>query len=297
MSIPDLRREPKRHHYVPEFLLKPWAKERQPNQIMLRGYYWDTRSQRLRYRENGAGAFCYRIDLLTLKNRREGRAVLESRFFQSIDDKGKMALDALLERGPEQLTNEERCDFVRLLLSLEYRRPAMVDRLRKEGAAQLASGLNSSQEILDEFRQLGIGGLPSEYARDKFGWSFEEHALLIIQQLVDSREIGERIVNAHWHLKRLRREHGSLLLGDRPLVRTHGLDHRAATWFLPLSPKVGFFATLDVNNLRLIQKAAAATIIRHANIDAAGHAEKYVFSVDRHLSSSLLSILARSANQ
>jgi hypothetical protein len=43
--------------------------------------------------KSGVGAFCYSIDLLTLKNRREGRAVLESRFFQAIDSKGKTALD------------------------------------------------------------------------------------------------------------------------------------------------------------------------------------------------------------
>ena len=43
--------------------------------------------------KSGVDAFCYSIDLLTLKNRREGRAVLESRFFQAIDSKGKTALD------------------------------------------------------------------------------------------------------------------------------------------------------------------------------------------------------------
>jgi hypothetical protein len=285
-------REPRRHHYVPEFILRPWVKEWQPDQALIRGYYWDERSRCIRYRDKGVGAFCYRIDLLTLKNRREGRAILESRFFQAIDDKGKVAVDALLARGPEGLTNDERCDFVRLLLSLEYRRPAMVNRLRNEGAAQLMAGLDNAPDLLAEMQKLGIDSLPSEYARDKLAWSFEERALLIVQDLVDSRAVGERVANAHWYLKRLRREHGSLLLSDRPLVRTHGLDHQASTWFLPLSPKVGFFATLHHANLRLIQKASATTIVRHANIDAAGDAEKYVFSVESHFPSSLARILA-----
>jgi hypothetical protein len=145
--------------------------------------------------------------------------------------------------------------------------------------------------MVAEFKKRGVEQLPSEYAAQQLGWSFEERAMLIVQDLVDSQEVGERILNAYWHVKRLRAGHGSLTLGDRPLVRTHGLDHPAATWFLPLSPKVAFFATLHPTNFQLIRKASAATWLHHANIDAAGHAEKYVFSVERHLPSFLAKIL------
>jgi hypothetical protein len=280
--------EPKRHHYVPEFLLRPWAKEWQPRQQLLRGFYWDKHKDGIRYRDKGVGAFCYQMYLLTLKNRPEGsRAGLESAFFQAIDDKGKVALDALVERGPEALTNEERCDFVRLLLSLEYRRPKVVDRLRNEGAATLIAGLDKEPDFVANFKKRGIDGPPSEYAQAELGWSFEERALLIIQDLVDSREVGQRVLNAHWYVKRLRSNHGSFMLSDRPLIRVHGLDHEAATWFLPLSPKLGFFATMDARNLRLIKKGPANTVVHHGNIDAVRQAEKYVFSVDRHFPSSL----------
>ena len=169
----------------------------------------------------------------------------------------------------------------------------MVARLREEGTAHLISGLDGAPDLLSEFQKQGIKQRPSDYAREELGWSFEERALLIVQRLVDSREVGERIVNAHWCLKRLRQEHGSLLLSDRPLVRTHGLDRPGATWFLPLSPKIGFFATLHPENLRLIQKAAADTIVRHANIDAVGHAERYVFSTAKHLPHFLANLLSR----
>lgn len=72
MEVPPERQlnEPRRHHYVPEFLLRPWARNWTNGQLQLRGHYWDTHRKTLRYRQNGVGAFCHSIDLLTLRGRR-----------------------------------------------------------------------------------------------------------------------------------------------------------------------------------------------------------------------------------
>src|ERR1700730_9729493 len=104
-------RQPQRHHYVPKFILSPWVKEWRPGQRALRGYYWDERAGVLRNRDKGLNAFCFRLDLLTLKGQRERRALLETRFFQHVDDKGSQALAALIVRGPETLSVDQRRDF------------------------------------------------------------------------------------------------------------------------------------------------------------------------------------------
>jgi hypothetical protein len=169
----------------------------------------------------------------------------------------------------------------------------MIERLRGEGAATLRAGLDDSPDVLSELAKRGVKVKPTDYAEKELGWAFEERALLIVQDLVDSRETGQRLLDARWYVKRLRREHGSFMLGDTPLVRTHGLDDQMATWFLPLSPKVGFFTTRHPRTLDLIKKASAKTIVYHANYDAASNAEKYVFSVDRHFSSKLAKLLVR----
>lgn len=271
-------REPRRHHYVPEFLLRGWAKEWKRNQQLLRGYYWDLRQSRCRYRESGVGAFCHRIDLLTIRSRPKGQADLESIFFQAIDQKGQAAIQAIVAGGVDRLDGEQRSDFIRLLLSLEYRRPSMVDRVRTEGRERLTSSLDQA-EIAEEFKKLGVDQLPSEYAQQKLDWSMEERAMLLLQSLVDSREIGERLINAHWSLRRLRGEHSSFLLADRPLVRVQGLDHPAATWFLPLSPRVGLYVARHESSHRLLENASAEFLVRASNIDSAGNAERYVFGV------------------
>lgn len=207
--------------------------------------------------------------------------MLESRFFQAIDQQGRKSIDAILEKGVEALGSSERSDFARLMLSLEWRRPKMVERLRTEGTAKLIAELDDDPAIVDELRRQGIDETPSRFAQRRFGWSLEDRAMLIIQKLVDSRAVGERVINAYWFTKRLRHDHGCFMLGDRPLVRTHGLGHEAATWFIPLSPKVGFFATLHANNRRLLQKASARTIVEKANISTAAQAERFVFSVEK----------------
>ncbi len=286
-------RDPKRHHYVPEFLLRPWVREWQTSQNELRGYYWQRHEKRLRYRQKGVGAFCHSIDLLTLWGRREGRAVLESRFFQAIDQHGRTAVDTLIAKGPNALTSKERSDFARLMLSLEYRRPAVIRRLRTEATATLVAGLNDAPDVVAELRARGINEPPSEYAQKEFGWSFEDRAMLIVQQLVDIRAMGERIINAHWHVKKLRREHGTYMLADRPLVRTHGLEHQAATWFLPLTPKFGFYATLHPANLRLLKKSSPRAAIENSNYSTVQQAERFVFSVEKYFPSELVRLLRR----
>ena len=247
-------REPKRHHYVPKFVLSPWAKEWQPNQMTLRGYYWDEGSGSLRH-DKGVDGFCNRIDLLALKGRREGRAVLETRFFQTIDDKGGQALAALHAVGPEGLSADQRTDFARLLLSLEARRPVIVQRLREE-ASRYKKGFDEDPELQRAFAELGVTDSPSAYAENRLGWNFEDRALLLIQRLVDNPAVGGRLINASWYLKKLRPEHGSLMLSDRPLIRTHGADHPGATWVLPLGPSVAFVAANHPENTRRIKKAS-----------------------------------------
>ena len=149
------QQESHKHHYVPEFLLKPWAVDDDLN-----GYWWDARKGRLGCKRRGPGGFCYEIDLLTLKEHEDGRDVLERVFFGAIDAPGAVARDRLLKDGPESLDNDQRCDFARLLLSLEARRSAVVQKLR-DGGSYLAEALDSDSEILHAMETEGLFGPPS----------------------------------------------------------------------------------------------------------------------------------------
>ena len=54
--------ESPRHHFVPEFLMKPLAVDGKLN-----GYWWDHHRGHLSCRRKGSKAFCYEIDRLSVE--------------------------------------------------------------------------------------------------------------------------------------------------------------------------------------------------------------------------------------
>ena len=266
----DTRLESHKHHYVPRFLLKPWTVDG-----LLNGYWWNSRRRQLDCNRKGPKAFCYEIDLFQLDEHRRGRDVLEHEFFGSIDTKGAVARDLLLDEGPASLDNDTRCDFARLLLSLECRRPKVVQKLR-EGRSFLAQSIDDDPEIRDALQAEGLSDSPSAYA-EEHGFLLEDRALSNIQALVDNPKIGGTLINSDWRVVHLRRGDGTLVLSDRPLVRIHGYDHPKASWFLPLGPRAIFFAAkcpLDFD------RVTNEKLAKHLNYSSAGQAQKYVFCQD-----------------
>ena len=277
------QQESHKHHYVPEFLLKPWAVDG-----ALHGYWWDARKGRLGCKRRGPGGFCYEVDLLTLKEHEDGGDVLERVFFGAIDTPGAVARDRLLRDGPASLDNDQRCDFARLLLSLEARRSPIVQKLR-DGGSYLAEALDSDSELLHAMETEGLSDPPSTHYEEQAG-PLEDRALSNIQQLVDNSRIGGRLINSHWRVVHLGPRDGTLVLSDRPLIRLFSYDHPKASWFLPLGPKVVFYAA---NCPQDFVRVTLQKLAKSSNISSAVQAQKFVFSVDashnrlleKHLSS------------
>ena len=275
--------ESRRHHFVPELLLKPWLVEMPPRQYKLWGYWWDPHKNALACKRLGLNSFCNQLDLLTLKAHNLGRDVIERLFFGEIDTKGAAARDILLEHGPNRLTGDQRCDFARLLFSLEARRPIMIERLRTEGAMRLANELDADLEIRTAMAEYAIDDTPSSYVENQLGWSLEDRALTNVQRLVDNPKVGGRLINAHWDLKALGGGDDSLVLSDRPLIRIHGYDRPGATWLLPLTPRIMFIAANHRANLDRLRRVTAQRFAKLTNISSANQAERFVFSVEeRH---------------
>lgn len=242
----------------------------------------------------GLGSFCFQLDLLTLKSQNiDRRDAIESRFFGEVDNRGATARSILLQSGPTVLTEDQRCDFARLLLSLDVRRPNIVKKLREDGVQTYKAGLDSDSEILSAMSKAGIEEKPSLYYERTTGVSLEDVAFIAIQPLVDNPEIIRRLINAHWYVKHLREHDGSLVLADRPLIRICGYDHPGATWVLPLTPKAAFIAVNHHENLNRMQGVTSQRFAKEMNYSSANQAERFVFSVDDSHECWLVKRLAR----
>ena len=264
-------RESRRHHFVPEFLLRPWA----PNGE-LTGYWWDSHQGRLSRRSKGPKAFCYGDELLSVERHEQGRDVLERKFFGPIDTRGAAVRDRLLAEGPASLNVDQRCDFARLLLSLEARRPGTVERLRNDGSRFLAEALDDDPELREAVAGEGLSQTPSEWF-EQYGGPLEDRALATIQHLVDHPEVGESLINCQWSLVRTGNRGDTLVLSDRPLVRIHGHSHPRSAWYLPLDPWTVFCAVKKGVRLPDVPPHRLA---RELNVASAKQAERFVFCVD-----------------
>ncbi|HLI11068.1 MAG TPA: DUF4238 domain-containing protein [Alphaproteobacteria bacterium] len=267
--------ESREHHFVPQFLLRSWA----VNGVLM-GYWWDSRRSALVCKRKGPRAFGWQLGLLTLRAHKLGRDALERIFFGEVDTKGAYACSLLIKYGPSALNEDQRCDFARLLLSLEIRRPPIVATLRDSGRRHIAEALDSDPEILEAMALKNLAILPSKFVEGNLGVSLEDYALGTIQQLVDNPHIGTKLINALWHIVRLGPDDGSLLLADRPLIRLHAYDAPGATWMLPLNPKTAFVAVNHLENLRRIKNASPYRFAKKINVLSARQTERFVFCAD-----------------
>jgi hypothetical protein len=274
-------------------MLSPWCSEDQSGQNILAGYWWDPRQNKLLCKTRGVASFCFQIDLLTLRSVAIERDIVERDFFGEIDTRGASARDALLASELSNLTSEVRSDFARLLLSLEARRPIIVDKLRAEGS-QIARILDQDAEIIAKFAEHSIVESPSVFAERAFGVSLEDRALRLIPGLVDNPKVGERLINAHWMVRRVPADSQSLILSDRPLIRVHGYDHPNSVWALPLTPRALFLATNSGNTARAMSNTSDDRLVKNTNMSSARQAERFVFCLDEYHAKWLVRYLKQS---
>ena len=180
-----VKQESRKHHYVPEFLLRACRGT-------LNGYWWDARRGALACRRLGPKAFCRDLDLLLLERHPEGRDTLENKFFGGVDTRGARARERVLEAGPQALSEEERCDLMRLLFSLEVRAPHTIESIRA-AVTGLIESLDGDRELLDAMERDGESDAPSAGYAEHLDHTMGDRFLVnAIQHLVDNAKAAAK---------------------------------------------------------------------------------------------------------
>ena len=259
------------HHYVPVFLLKRWAL---PGSSLLRGYFWDERTGRLRSNERGPKAFCNVPHLLSAPTNPRRPDEVEREFFWEIDDRGAKITSKLIDGvAISQLEVDQLIEFV---LSLEARRPAVVQAARTYGPKKVAALLNRDPELLARLESEGIDSTPADYVASLSTMSMEDEALEVVQRLTTNSRVAQAIRSSNWMVRKLHPSSQPLALGDRPLIRAGGLQSNFV-WFLPIGPDTALAMTATPEDRLNVSRSSDKQFSRQLNVGAASQSDKYVF--------------------
>jgi hypothetical protein len=231
-----------RHHYVPQFLLRQWSIDGR-----FVAYYWDNASKKVIENDKAmVPSACQIPDLNTFFDvPKSQRDFPETRFFTPhVDTPAATAMSVMLRHGVRALTQEQRVDWARLLVSFGVRMP---ETLRDMGPIETkkAFDLVAATSKGPPEHERKVTALIQQNMR-VFQRNFPLRAAIEISS--DPTKLAT-VNGMQWWIRRWDR--GAILIGDRPLLTSPRmqypcgipLDHPSCLILLPVAPAAVFFAS------------------------------------------------------
>jgi hypothetical protein len=231
-----------RHHYVPQFLLRPWAENTADQKIEVFRLDLDHVPSSRRSPKHTA----YEQDLYALSRpviAGMEKQAIEKQFLKHIDNLGAHVRCKLEDQGLRTLTLDDRVDWARFLMSLRLRQPSIVDMLRQESAEHLRATLATQPEQYEELAGIGDPPTLEAWTEKNFPGLVENFGLSFFHELVDNPRLGEKILSMKWWMWDFSDVPHDLLLADEPCIFTSGIDEPNLVIALPIAPKRAFMAT------------------------------------------------------
>lgn len=271
-SVPQ--RPTKRHHYIPAFYTKRWA----------------TDGRLLEYRRVHAGKLVWRrtapdgtgwMENLYSIQGLEGPDAQkpEELFFKKLDSDAALLVEAFL--GPRRnlpVSSEDRSAWATFLLSLLYRTPEDVTRLRTNYQRVLTQATPDIQARWDRVRQ---PGQPQSVQDILDRRSSSENDMRFFEgmfRLMQSETVGTFLIRMAWRVVDLSKASYPLLTSDRPIIRSNGFRAENGHIAIPLSPTHLFLGAKDDHVLRDILAMSPNRIARQTNTFVVQHACRYVYA-------------------
>lgn len=231
-----------KHHYVPQFLLRAWSSGSSDGKVQdirldLEGFPSSRRAPKF----TGYKDDLYALSMPVVAGME--KQAIEKIFFMQVDNLAARAHQKLVERGLQSLTDEERSDWVRFLMSLRARQPDIVQQLKTESTVQLKESLGQKPEEYEQITETDDPPTMEEWVEQSFPGLIENFGLSFLHEIANNPKVGEKIFRMKWWLWDFGRIPFDLLLGDRPCIFTNGIDNPQLIIALPISPTKAFLAT------------------------------------------------------
>jgi len=253
-----------RHHYIPQFLLRPWALSTVDNKIEVFRLDLDNLPSLRRTPKNTG----YQNNLYALTREEiagmEQHAV-EKLFLQKVDNFAAVVRDKLDDEGIRSLSLDERKDWVIFLMSLRIRQPDVIEMLRQDAEEQLREEMARQPEEYEELAGINDPSSLEEWTETQFPGLIENFGISIFPELVNNPNIGNQILNMRWWLWDLSDIRHDLLIADHPCIFTSGINAPNLVIALPISPQKAFMATQSEETANIIRMQRSRELVVRIN--------------------------------
>lgn len=264
------------HHYLPIFYQEGWATDGR----VIRYYrpYDVVVASPTGTKYTGCEEYLYSFEGLPT-----GRSqTLETQFFSPIDSMAATALQKMRAGGLNQMTNDDRVNWTRFMLSTQLRNPHGLAELKQ--AVEKVVRENTDKEVDPEYEKVRKAGDPATI----YAWTLKHQPHIIenayknmLPGLIDHEDLGQYIINMHWATIDVSKASHTLLTGDRPFITTRGLKDPTSVLLFPLAPDLLFAATNGREQTGKVIGNKPSYLARFMNDNIAGRAVNMVIGKDR----------------
>jgi len=254
--------DPKKHHFVPEFLLAEWAVNDGKLWRFNRPYGSKIAKKLVSPAEIGYERFLYTTPGVPEEHAQQ----FEAKFLSPVDSRAATAHKTLLREEIIVWTEPVRSDWTRFLGSLLFRTPENLAAY-KEAITTLLS--RDTPELRAAYLRDKPDGWPDTFheATAMVAPNFAEVAAMeILRRLIDDGERGEKINGMIWTTGEM---NGALefLISDAPMQHTMPIIAKGGYIVMPISPKRVFVATSPGDNetLEMFRSIEADSLVEQVN--------------------------------
>lgn len=265
-----------KHHYIPQFYLRPWLGEDRKLQEFRRGY-----QGRIEVGRYGTKSTGYAIDLYILAGATpDTRQNVEKYFMGFVDNSAVRARDMMLE-GVIPKDPQTRHSWARFIMSLILRNPEEIAKFKLRFGADLMTPDAELQARYESAKSPDDPPTLEEWLQLSDSTYSERSAIIAMTRLVENQNVLRLIRGMDWRVIDTSNMTRRLMTSDRPIVMTNGLGRYDGHCALPLSPTRLFLACMCVDFAEELYRLPVGKLIRSVNDAVIGQARKYVYAIDR----------------
>lgn len=272
--------EPKKHHYIPQFYLSGWCASdgrvvyyrRVPGRVV---------EGRIAPRSTG-----FEENLYTLAHLHESvRQAVETEVTADVDNRASVALRKMTAaRSAQTLTPDERRAWSQFIVSLPIRNPeAVADIKQTPTRSVMERAFATAKQQCPEWAGEGDVHAAFEGRVDDDHLSrfvSANYGLMIISELMRNPDYHRIILDMHWWVADLAAAGISLITADRPYKTFRSIRHPRCLIYVPIGPKLAFYASPDPNKKKQLLGQPPKFIVKTMNRTLAMLAAKFIYAAD-----------------